>query len=96
MYPGCGVGGGATSRTFINRDVFGQNYNSVLKLENFIEIKQNKQVYLGTDCAVFSSTTLHYVTVNSTDRPSHTVGHYTVCTCGCRHYLLWCASPSAA
>lgn len=40
MYPGCGVGGGATSRTFINRDVFGQNYNSMLKLENFIEIKQ--------------------------------------------------------
>lgn len=45
MYPGCGVGGGATSRTFINRDVFGQNYNSMLKLENFID--KTKQTSLS-------------------------------------------------
>lgn len=30
------------------------------------------------------------------DRPLHTVRHYLLCTCGCRRYLLWCASPSAA
>lgn len=45
MYPGCGVGRGATSRTFINRDVFGQNYNSMLKLENFID--KTKQTSLS-------------------------------------------------